>query len=384
MGSLDEASQLSLVGSYGSPRAIRAEMKKLARRALGRLPETPKTEAQYVVSYPFDSDLAWVAANYARVPSRAYWDLKAIESHRLEPLYDEVRQWVETLVLPGPAWLKSELGISVEAKDSQLFEAGTRQMRGTIKNALIDGGAKLGCTLELHPEGFDRLFTLRQQGDQLFLSIDLGGQSLHRRGQRTQVVEASLKETLAAQMLIYARYNPKTPLVDPMAGAGTIVLEAASAARGLPTISPERVHYLRPKDLHCSPLFADACPKLLANDIDPRAIRALEKNASSLPGGLEIETHTGDFENLDLSDFTRKTPPLILTNPPYGKRLGDPSEAVETCQRLIRWAKKEAPGGQLGMLLPPETLPESPEFRFRSKNHLRNGADPVEFVLFDL
>ena len=129
------------------------------------------------------------------------------------------------------------------------------------------------------------------------LFLDLAGEALHRRGYRVAMVEAPLKETLAAAVLALGGARADLPFVDPMAGSGTLAIEHALAARGIapglrrrfgferwPTLPPEALadlgpHARRGRGGARSPRQRTALPPIVCADIAADALTAARQNA---------------------------------------------------------------------------------------------------------
>jgi 23S rRNA G2445 N2-methylase RlmL len=277
---------LRIIGSGGANRAMEAEVKRLVRRALPGfiLPKPERVDTQTLL-FPFDPALAWFAVSYLRTPSRVLWDLFETESSRLEPLYDELRDFIE---LDRPSWLTNGSTISVRVPDATGFPASGLQIRGTIKNAIIDGARAHDLEVSLDAEDAHAQLVARavKGTDRFVLSLDLAGQAMHERGYRLEEGEAPLKENLAAQLLILARWDTRTEiLLDPLAGAGTIPIEAALMGLAAPLwVAPKRPAALRlppfeDKVLEKLPdLFADAKPVILANEIHTPLVEVMRRN----------------------------------------------------------------------------------------------------------
>ena len=116
---------------------MEAELKRIAVRALDmRL--TPRRVDPSTIQVDFDAALARTVVDYLRTPSRIVWDLACFSANRLEPLFDEMMAWLADAEAP---WLATGLALSVEVGDVDAFGAGPLQVRGTVKNALIEGSA---------------------------------------------------------------------------------------------------------------------------------------------------------------------------------------------------------------------------------------------------
>ena len=161
---------------------------------------------------------------------------------------------------------------------------------------------------------------VRIRDDVATVSIDAGGEHLHRRGWRRAQGKAPLRENLAASLLELAGWQSDEALVDPMCGSGTILIEAALKTRsGGPfpdrqlasTVWPGLGRWSRPR-----PLPRSHTAPLLGSDRAHEAVLAAEANARR--AGVDV-----DWLQLDLTELE---PPaatgLLVTNPPYGKRLG--------------------------------------------------------------
>lgn len=365
-------------------------MKRLAPRALGRVQlAKPIREDEQTLVYPFDVDLAWFAVRYLRTPSRVLWDVGRTESERLEPLYDEIRGW---FVKKLPRWMVNNQTLSVTVKNAIHFEAGPLQVRGTIKNALVDAAKAHKVSVTVDPEKADVEILVRGIDDhRLVISVDLGGQSLHARGYRTDGGAAPLKETIAAQMVLLSRWDArKEILVDPMCGAGTIAIEADAMARGAPLWVGNRTPAATwlPTFSECpreaNDLFEGTQAKVYANDKDDEAYMATRKNAKR--AGAQITAHVGEFERLTRERIAASVgadasmPMLILTNPPYGERL---EQEPDLYVRLERWWRSLGEGVRFGMLTDDGDLKSLFGRMPKLEKPLHNGPLKTRLLVYD-
>lgn len=226
--------------------------------------------------------------------------------------------------------------------------------------------------------------------------IDTTGEGLHKRGYRPLTHEAPIRETLAAGMVTYARYNPfgKEALVDPMCGSGTIVIEAAQMAAG---IAPGRFRHFDYEDL---PYIGNKAYRIaleeardnedltppddcyfFGSDIDSRAVRSAIANAKA--------AGVADFCRFDIRDastispeslvaFTGMERQLVITNPPYGGRLMTPEEAEDIYRMLARilltrtgQCKK---GIRLSLITPDNMFEDATGLRADKRVKLYNGS----------
>ena len=159
------------------------------------------------------------------------------------------------------------------------------------------------------------------------ISLDSSGESLHKRGYRKHLHQASLSEVLAAGMVMLSGYKGELPLLDPMCGSGTIAIEAAMISSGMLPGHLERSYGFQYWTEYDNLLFnriREAMPEpdfrrinITATDIDPEAVRITKTNARAA-GLLE-------YMNIRRTDFLNYNyegdPPVIIMNPPYGERL---------------------------------------------------------------
>lgn len=375
---------------------MEAELKRVVTRALPgfRLAKALRSDEQTLV-YPFSTDLAWVSVHYLRTTSRVLWDVYALRDLRLDPLYASVRALVESDERP---WLEDGASISVDARHVAEFPASPLQLRGTVKNAVIEGAAARGVRLTLEQDKPQIPLVLRGLGGDLTLSIDLAGRSMHARGYRLHVGEAPLKETLAAQMLMLARWDARSEaLVDPMCGAGTIVIEAAAMADGAPTWTMDRtpaIDGIEPFRSRSSGndarevLFPGPKAPIVGHDIDKDCIRAAESNLARAALNPKVTLRAGHFEDLDLgpiADEASAQGGVIMTNPPYGERLeADESGKLEQLYRsFARWCENQPGNWRVAMLNAHPTFDEVVGWKPRMRKPMSNGPLRAYFSIYD-
>lgn len=223
------------------------------------------------------------------------------------------------------------------------------------------------------------------------LYLDTSGESLFKRGWRLDKGDAPLRENLAAGMLALAGWDPAAPLLDPFCGSGTILIEAAWIALGVPPgISrPFGFERLRGHDAYrWRDLKDDARSRILPQldaplvgyDLDPQAVEFARNNA-------ERAWLTADTIRFEVGDAREVQAPAdhgwIVTNPPYGERM-----ATEQDADLWRdWAtclKRNFAGWQLHIITSDLTLPNQMRLKPRRRVPLHNGALDCRLFGFEL
>jgi 23S rRNA G2445 N2-methylase RlmL len=335
--------EIRLTGSGGANRVMEAEMKRLVMRSEFeiRVPK-PRREGETALLYPFDPRIAWVAACHHRTSSRISWDLFSSDAIRLEPLFAELLPALTADErLPSK---KPHLRFSVELGSVRDFEAGPLQLRGVVKNALVEALAARGVTAEIDADAPEVVFVVRRAGTpdcrRTVVGIDLGLGPRHRRGDRVASGPAPLRETLAAQLIMLSRWDARTePLVDPMAGGATIPIEAAGLAVGAPIRYPADLPFRYFEAFEGLPgsthdLFPGTVPYILALDIDEERIGTMVGNlrAAQLTGKKyehaivigqkDMRSLTPEYIVEKLPASADMKPGVFCFNPPYGVRIG--------------------------------------------------------------
>lgn len=168
--------------------------------------------------------------------------------------------------------------------------------------------------------------------DEVTLAIDTSGSGLNRRGYRQYGNEAPIKETIAAALVYLSNWKPHRYFLDPLCGSGTIVIEAALMGKN---IAPGLKRSFISEDWDFIPantfknarelaegMINDQSFRLLGSDIDSKALKQARNNAE-LAGVSDYVA----FQNLPVQSVqTKKKYGVIITNPPYGERLGDERE----------------------------------------------------------
>lgn len=222
------------------------------------------------------------------------------------------------------------------------------------------------------------------------LYLDTSGESLFKRGWRLDKGEAPIRENLAAGLLALSGWDPSAPLLDPFCGSGTILIEAAWIALGVPAgiwrpFAFERLRNhddRRWKDIKTearSRIATRLDAPLVGSDLNPHAIDAARSNmerAWLTPGTIRFET----------ADARHVLPPAdsgwLVTNPPYGERLdeGDDTLWWEWSQNL----KQNYSGWHISVISSDLELPQKLRLKPRRRYPLHNGALDCRLFMFDM
>lgn len=270
---------------------------------------------------------------HARVAMRVLLEVSAFEAHDADALYEGTRQvdWTDFI---GRGMT---IAVSATAQDNpNLRHSGFSALK--VKDGIVDMlRDRNGRRPDVDPRKPDVSVVLHMRGDDARLFVDMAGEPLHRRGYRVAMVEAPLKETLAAAVLSLGDVAVDQPFVDPMAGSGTLAIEHALAARNIApglrrpmsferwaTAEQRTIWSALRKQAQAAILAKAPCP-ILVRDIDPTAITAARKNADA--AGVLADL---DFRVADVAELAAPGPAgTVCTNPPYGERLLPPASSGE-------------------------------------------------------
>ncbi|HSA20884.1 MAG TPA: THUMP domain-containing protein [Myxococcota bacterium] len=230
-------------------------------------------------------------------------------------------------------------------------------------------------------------------GKRCRLSLDATGEGLHRRGYRQATGAAPLKESLAAALLELSGWDGESPLVDPMCGAGTILLEAAARARGLaPGLGRERFGFMGWTDFDAAlwaRLVAEARARaratapgpLLGFDRDGRAVEHAREAARAL--GVAGDARFEVQELAACAPPAGGRPGLLLTNPPYGVRLGAEGGLEALYRQLGDVLKQRFRGWRAGLLTTPD-MAKHVGLKPSRRIPLFNGPIECRLLLYEL
>ncbi|MEE2938050.1 MAG: bifunctional 23S rRNA (guanine(2069)-N(7))-methyltransferase RlmK/23S rRNA (guanine(2445)-N(2))-methyltransferase RlmL [Planctomycetota bacterium] len=205
-----------------------------------------------------------------------------------------------------------------------------------VKRAIVDAMRRDHGQTVLPEDGPEYKVDIAVLKDVATLTIDTTGRSLHRRGYRTLISQAPLKETLAAAMVMLSFWKRDRPLIDPFCGSGTIPIEAAMIGRNM---APGRTREFAfhhwpafPKELW-QDLRADALAnqldsleeRILGSDHAHWVLKAARENAERAGVSNDIHFQEGSFDSLT----SKRRFGCLITNPPYGERIGEDWELDE-------------------------------------------------------
>ena len=259
------------------------------------------------------------------------------------------------------------------------------------KDAIVDQFSKReGKRPSVTTENPDIRIQLHLQGDQLTISLDSSGNSLHQRGYRIETNIAPINEVLAAGMLLHSGWEGKTYFYDPMCGSGTLAIEAAMIACNIPpSLNRTTFSFMNWKnfDAELFEVIRNSCLSkvkefrghIYASDKAPSAVRKAQENIEN--AGLEeyISVVRSDFF---FADRPSEVPLHIVFNPPYGERL--PIDADVFYGKIGDTLKKEYQGCEAWFITANIEALKSVGLRPSRKIKMFNGKLESRLVNYEL
>lgn len=357
--------------------------------------------AQYVretrAGVAFEGTLAdaYRACLWSRLASRVLMPLKVVPADDAEALYRGVRE----IVWSEHFGSRNTFAVDFSATGSAITHThyGALKAKDAIVDQFRDATGERPSVDTDHPSVRVNVYA---KGDLATISLDLAGESLHRRGYRLQALEAPIKENLACAILRRARWPAMAQnggaLVDLMCGAGTFLVEGAMMAAD---IAPG---LLRPyfgffgwkghdanawdaliKEAHERKAAGLASlPPIEGFDADKRAIHAARENISN--AGLESYIKVSVRELNQCQPYTAADTGLVIANPPYGERLSDADTLKPLYQELGVQLKRCFPSFRAAVFTGNTDLGKAMGLRAERIHTLFNGALECSLLHFDL
>ncbi len=329
---------------------------------------------------------------HSRLSNRVFCELAHFVANDEEALYKAIYaiDWSEHLTS------RNSLAVSATLSRSNLDHTHYASLK--VKDAIVDQFRdKVGSRPVIEKQQPDLHIHLNIHRNQAQLSLDLSGESLHRRGYRIEHAGAPLKEHLAASMIAQAGWNAESAsdhrFVDPMCGSGTFAIEAAMIAANMAS-GLDRGYFGFSKWLQHDPALWQSCieqaeaqvnasalPLIEASDYDANALKVAKANAAR--AGVEelIRFSHQDINDLELVDDSR--PGIVLCNPPYGERLQS-EQGLASLYNALGSALKQLKLAKLFMISANPDLLHRLRLKRSFRKTVKNGPLECLFAGFDI
>lgn len=295
---------------------------------------------------------------WLRTPDRILMKIDEFKALEFEDLFQRVKgyPWEELIPIDGKFTVN---GSSVKSKLSSVPAC-----QSVVKKAIVERLKDFYAVDYFEETGAEYTVKVTLLKDRATITVDTTGVGLHKRGYRVVPVAAPMKETMAAALVMLSFWKPGRLLVDPCCGSGTIPIEAAmigmNIAPGLGRTFASQEWEFIDKELWKEERKAayeaidyDADIRIKASDINPEALEAARENAEEAGVDDCIEFTVADIKDLEATEENG----IIITNPPYGERIGE-EEGIAQIYKKLRSFFKENEDWSLFMITTDETVEE--------------------------
>ncbi|MBI3071439.1 MAG: bifunctional 23S rRNA (guanine(2069)-N(7))-methyltransferase RlmK/23S rRNA (guanine(2445)-N(2))-methyltransferase RlmL [Deltaproteobacteria bacterium] len=344
----------------------------------------------------FDGDLpdAYRVCLWSRLASRVLMPIARFAAPTPEALYDGVRAvaWRDHVSRQGT------LAVDATTVESSLTHSHFAALK--VKDAIVDQfrdatGGRPSVDVE-HPDVRVNLFLRR---DEATVSIDLSGEALHRRGYRQAAGEAPLKENLAAAILHRAEWSRIAArggaLVDPLCGSGTLLIEGAMMAGDVAPGLMRRAFGFSKWRGHEAASWAKLLDEARARREAARGgiplVRGYDHDDRAVAAALENARRAGlaDVVSVQMRPLTASArevgaPGLVVTNPPYGERMGDAAEMPALYRELGVALRRDFVGWRVAVLTGNADFGKVMGLRASRMHTLWNGAIECRLLHFEI
>jgi putative N6-adenine-specific DNA methylase len=336
------------------------------------------------VAFAGDWRVCYAANLWSRIASRVLWRVAEFKYASEDDLHQAARNvdWMRYFTV------ERTLRVNVSAQKSPLTSLDFATLR--IKDAVCDrfresDGSRPNID-RANPDVRVHAFLDAARGA---FYLDTSGEPLFKRGWRAGAGEAPLRENLAAGIVMLSGWKPEEPLLDPMCGGGTILVEAAAMARGRAPGASRRFGFEKLKVFENSvwervkkdSLKPGNPPKnlqIFGSDNDPRVLGDARRNIAAAGVDRWVKLEQADI----LERAAPATGGVMIANPPYGERIGSKEELAEFYPKLGSALKKHYPGWRCYFFTADLRMPKLMRLQASRRVPLYNGA--LECRLFEI
>ena len=335
------------------------------------------------VAFSGDWQTCYRANLWSRLASRILWRVAEFDYASEDDLHEAARKvdWMRYFTV------EHTLRVNVSAQKSPLTSLDFATLR--IKDAVCDRFREArGSRPNVDRANPDvRVHAFLESARGAFY-LDTSGEPLFKRGWRASAGEAPLRENLAAGIVLLSGWKPEEPLLDPMCGGGTLLVEAAAMARGRAPGANRRFGFEKLKVFSASiwekekreslkPRNPPQTLQIFGSDSDPRVLGDARRNIAA--AGVDR------WVKLEQADILERPAPapsgVMIANPPYGERIGSREELAEFYPKLGSALKKNYPGWRCHFFTADMRLPKLVRLQPSRRVPLYNGA--LECRLFE-
>lgn len=334
------------------------------------------------ISFEGGWDTCYRANFWSRIASRVLWKIHDFPYRNEDDLYNAVK----ALDWPRYFGVGRTLRVNVTAQKSPLrsLEFATLRVKDAVCDRFRDALGRRPDVERAAPDVRVHVFLEKDRGT---LYLDTSGEPLFKRGWRIGRGEAPLRENLAAGIVLLSGWRPGEPLLDPMCGGATLLVEAAAMARGRAP-GAKRKFGFENLGAFDAPLWESikrearepsAC-ELYGSDHDSEALKDARRNLAA--AGVER------WVKLERADVLERAAPapagVMVMNPPYGERMGSPEELARFYPKLGDSLKRRFAGWRCYLFTADLRLPKLIRLEPSRRTPLWNGALECRLYEFEI
>lgn len=338
------------------------------------------------VSFRGDKTLLYRANFCLRTAIRILVPIASFKAKDTDELYQQLRR------LDWSQYMKVDSTFAIDATVYSDAFRNSRFVTYRAKDAIADYWVENAHKRpNVSTQTPDLLFNIHIAKEQVTLSLDSSGESLHKRGYRVATTEAPINEVLAAGMLLLAGWKGQSDFYDPMCGSGTLLIEAALIARNIaPGVFRQSFAFEQWPDFDSdlwSDIYNDDSQErkfehtIYGSDASFYAIQQAAKNIKSAGVQKDIELKQIRIEELKpIAD----TNALVMLNPPYGERLKSNKEMEDLYSSIGTTLKHQFAGATAWIISSNEAAMKCIGLKPTAKLRLLNGELDCQFNKYEL
>ena len=335
------------------------------------------------VEFSGDIDLIYSSNLYLRTANRILMRIDEFTARSYPELFNKCKR-IQWELFTG---FNSEVSFSVSSRKSRLHH--TDNIASTVYDAISESIKHLGLKVKLSKNALLR-FHIRFSDDLCIVSVDTSGELLYKRTRQKKVGDAPIRESLAAALLITAGWEKYGIIIDPLCGSGTFILETALMhLKRAPGLEREFAFSILPwfnlqkwdrfKNQAVSNIKNEMSIQLIGSDIDRCALFAASANASELGLSKRIAFVNSNCLELDCSIYDKKG--LIISNLPYGKRIGNESDTRDLIHEFGKQLLEKCREWEFAFVVAEEKFQKISGLKVKNIIKFKNGGLPVQFVM---
>ena len=349
------------------------------------------------VSFRGDKALLYRANLCLRTALRILVPIASFKAKDTDALYNQLRK------INWSAYMQSSTTFAIDATVYSETFRNSRFVTYRVKDAIADYWLeKENQRPSVSTREPDLLINIHIGNEQVTVSLDSSGESLHKRGYRVATTEAPISEVLAAGMLLMAGWNGQSDLYDPMCGSGTFLIEAALIARNIaPGVFRSAYAFEKWPDFDAdlwSDIYnddsheRDFAHKIYGSDASFYAIQQAAKNIKAAGVQKDIELKQIRIEEIKWSNDAingqmvndKMVNALVMLNPPYGERLHSNKEMEDLYTAIGSTLKHQFAGSTAWIISSNAAAMKCIGLKPSKKYHLLNGELDCQFNKYDL